>query len=49
MDTKSETPTRLESTCEECGTELSPYGSWVCECADTSCVRSIEMTLGEYE
>jgi hypothetical protein len=29
--------------------QLSPYGSWVCECADTSCVQSIEMTLGEYE
>jgi hypothetical protein len=29
--------------------QLSPYGTWVCECADTSCVQSIEMTLGEYE
>ena len=28
---------------------LSPYGSWACECADTSCLERIQMTLGEYE
>ena len=29
--------------------ELSPYGSWICECAHTDCLERIDMTLGEYE
>ena len=28
---------------------LTPYCSWVCECADTRCLEPIDMTLGEYE
>ncbi len=29
--------------------QQAPYGSWICECADTTCQERIEMTLGEYE
>ena len=29
--------------------QLSPYGTWMCECADTDCREQIEMTIAEYE
>jgi hypothetical protein len=29
--------------------QLTPYATWVCECADLNCVESVELTLGEYE
>jgi SpoU rRNA methylase family enzyme len=29
--------------------QFSPYGTWMCECADTGCREQIEMTIGEYE
>jgi hypothetical protein len=29
--------------------DFTPYGSWVCECADIACVERIDMTLAEYE
>jgi hypothetical protein len=29
--------------------ELTPYGSWACECASVDCLEGIPMTLGEYE
>src|SRR4029453_2431422 len=29
--------------------ELTPYGSWACECASVDCLERIPMTLGEYE
>jgi hypothetical protein len=29
--------------------ELTPYGSWACECASVDCLEQIPMTLGEYE
>lgn len=28
---------------------LTPTGTWVCECADLSCIEQIELTLAEYE
>jgi hypothetical protein len=28
--------------------QLTPYGSWACECASTQCLEQIPMTLGEY-
>jgi hypothetical protein len=29
--------------------ELTPYGSWACECANVDCMEPLQMTLGEYE
>ena len=29
--------------------QLTPYATWLCECADLKCVQSVELTLGEYE
>ena len=29
--------------------QLTPFGSWACECALTDCLEQIPMTLGEYE
>jgi hypothetical protein len=29
--------------------ELTPYGSWACECANVDCMEQLPMTLGEYE
>jgi hypothetical protein len=29
--------------------DLTPYGSWICECANTECLERIDMTLDEYE
>ena len=28
---------------------LSPTATWVCECADLSCVEHVDLTLAEYE
>lgn len=28
---------------------FTPHGSWSCECANTSCLERLEMTLAEYE
>lgn len=39
---------RLEQL-NETFVELAPFGSWVCECADTGCVEQVQMTFGEYE
>ena len=29
--------------------QLTPYATWVCECANLNCLESVELTLGEYE
>lgn len=29
--------------------QLTPYTTWFCECADTLCLETIDMTLREYE
>jgi hypothetical protein len=29
--------------------QVTPYGSWICECADTTCQERIQMTRREYE
>jgi hypothetical protein len=28
---------------------VTPYGSWICECARLDCVQRVDMTLAEYE
>jgi len=29
--------------------ELTPYGSWSCECSDTACLGRVDLTLDEYD
>jgi hypothetical protein len=29
--------------------QLTPFGTWTCECADLECIERIEMTIAEYE
>ena len=29
--------------------QLTPYGTWICECLNPDCAAPLEMALGEYE
>lgn len=40
---------KLEALNEAFENVLDAGGAWVCECADLSCTRTMELTLGEYE
>ena len=40
---------RIEELNERFDAALEAGATWVCECADTQCSESMELTLGEYE